>query len=90
MIQLVSVILALLIEVLVGVILIHLFEDDLARGCSNKGIREVTLPCKVYVVRNVSSYLKDRGMQILKQEVRKQQQEQEVKNQEIQKIRFEI
>ena len=87
MIELAGVILALSMGVLVGVNLAHPFEDGSAWVCSSWGIKEVTSPRRVYAVRSVGSYLKGRGMQMLKQEVRRQQQEQEVKDQEVKEIR---
>ena len=65
-IELVSVILALSMELMVGIIFAYPFEDGLTWVCSSWGIKEVILPCKIYAIRNIGSYLKSRGMPMLK------------------------
>ena len=43
-------------------------------------LKKVILPCKAYKFQSVGSNFKSREMQMLKQEVRKQQQEENVKD----------
>ncbi len=58
-----------------------------ARSWTARRLKEVTLPCKACAYRSVGSNIKGRGMQMLKQKVKGQKQEQEVKDQEVKEIR---